>query len=371
MFRKLDTELKSSLEAALDTCTTSGLYNIGFLLSLGSENPIYKEFQSKISLSEKEGEDIKEVIDDKEITNILPSTSIPKNAKINVRLIGNWTTCKILSDLWNKMSKGDNTWNNITLDPDISNPDYYVVINSPPRNEVINAKRTILFRMEPNMEKNPQMWGFWANPDPKYFAKVCFHTDEYNNIEWHLGKTYQELKNMKSFDKTHNLISTVLSDKYKDPGHKKRIDFVKFLDEKDCEIHVYGTNKDYKNYKGSLPYHKKDDAMFPYKYSFNCENNSIENYFTEKLVDGILAGCLVFYSGHPSVKNYIDDKAFVYLELEDFEKDYQTIQKAIKEDWWSQRLPHIMKARNKILDELQFFPRLEKIINNLNTNKNQ
>jgi ribosomal protein L23 len=38
------------------------------------------------------------------------------------------------------------------------------------------------------------------------------------------------------------------------------------------------------------------------------------------------------------------------------------IKKAIEEDWWSQRISYIKEAKQKILNELQFFPRLEKII---------
>ena len=185
-------------------------------------------------------------------------------------------------------------------------------------------------------------------------------------MEWHLSKTYTELSLMKT-EKKYNILSTVLSDKYNDPGHVKRIDFIKFL-EKKMHIDVYGNNRwNYKNYKGELPYHCKDDAIFPYKYIFNCENQEIKNYFTEKLIDGILGECLVFYSGCFNVKQYIDEKAFVYLDLVDFEHDYCIIEKAIKEDWYSQRLPHILEAKKKILNELQFFPRLEKIIKNLNS----
>ena len=53
----------------------------------------------------------------------------------------------------------------------------------------------------------------------------------------------------------------------------------------------------------------------------------------------------------------------MWLELSDFEQDYQTIKKAIEEKWWEQRLEHIRNAKNKILEELSFFPTLEKIIN--------
>jgi hypothetical protein len=52
--------------------------------------------------------------------------------------------------------------------------------------------------------------------------------------------------------------------------------------------------------------------------------------------------------------------------LANFEKDYQTIQNAIKGNLWEERLPYIRQAKQKILNETQFFPRLEKIINGQN-----
>ena len=179
------------------------------------------------------------------------------------------------------MSKGNYSWNNINIVWE-GEVDYYVVINMAPTNVKIDKKRTILFRMEPNMKVHRDIWGEWADPVNSDFLKVCRHEEgEYNNNEWHLSKTYSELKNMK-IEKKYNMLSTVLSGKYKDPGHVKRVDFVKFL-EKKMEVDVYGENRwNYKNYKGSLPRYCKDDGIFPYKYTFNVENHSIKNYYSEK-----------------------------------------------------------------------------------------
>jgi hypothetical protein len=155
----------------------------------------------------------------------------------------------------------------------------------------------------------------------------------------------------------------VLSDKYRDLGHVKRIDFVKFLETKGLRVDVFGGNKFmWQNYKGSLPYHAKDDAMFPYKYVFNVENHEIRNYYTEKFIDGILAECLVFYNGCINIGDFFDTRAFVWLELVDFEHDYAIVKQAIEENWWEQRLPYIQAAKRKILNEMQFFPRLERIL---------
>lgn len=284
-------------------------------------------------------------------------------SKITVKLLCNWCPSKTLVDIWSKMSKGDYTWNNIRITWD-DPADYYVIINSPKAEDRFDTKKTIVFQMEPDMKDDP-VWGVWGDPKKENFLKVFTHKEEYNNCEWHLSKTYSELSTYRVVKNPdlNSVISTVLSKKYKDVGHCKRIDFVKFLEKKGQTVHVFGDNsRDYVNYKGTLPYHCKDNAIFPYKYTFNAENRDKKNYLTEKLFDGILGECLVFYCGCYNAKEFIDSRAFVQLDLEDFEKDYMTIKRAITEDWHSQRLPHIREAKRKILNELQFFPRLERLL---------
>lgn len=292
----------------------------------------------------------------------------PISKKIRILLTCNWSDSKSICDLWNRMSKNnDYSWDKIQIvweEP----CDYYCIINKPfDDNLKYIPEKTIVFRMEPNMETNTFIWGdFWSKPNEQDFKFVGFHEKHFNNNEWHLSKNYSQLSSepiIKNNDLSFTL-STILSSKYTDPGHIKRIDFMKFFENKGClDVHVYGQNKFlWKNYKGSLPPHKKDDSLFPYKYSFNVENFSIKNYYTEKLIDGILSETLVFYSGCSNIKDYIDERAFVYLELKNFENDYEIIKSAIMNDLWSERIEYIREAKKKILNELQFFPRLEKIV---------
>ena len=295
------------------------------------------------------------------------SSDILPDKKIRVLLLCNWCSSKELCDIWNKMSKGNYSWNNIKIvweEP----CDYYCVINQPPSNIRIDTEKTIFFKMEPHMNKNSHLWNKdWMNIPSNDFKFFGDHDVHFNNNEWHLSKTYTELKNQEIIkeEQLSTILTTILSDKYNDPGHIKRVDFIKFLESKnDIQVDVFGGNRFmWNNYKGSLPYHQKDQSILPYKYSFNVENFEIKNYYTEKLIDGILGETLVFYHGCPNIKDLIDERAYVWLELSNFEKDYEIIKKAIKEDLWSQRINFIREAKQKILDELQFFPRIEKIIN--------
>jgi len=338
----------NNFKEAINYCVDKHFFSIAFLIS-------------KISNCNEHSETILN-----NLPNIPPYFLENVNKKIRILLCCSWTSSENICKTWRKMSMNNNCcWNDIHI---VSQEpaDYYCVINRPPPQlSNIDKKKTILFRMEPYMENDERQWGDWSKPNISDFLFVGSHNLHLNNMEWHLAKTYNELMNeeIEKDISLNNVLTTILSDKYSDKGHIKRIDFVKFLEKKGINVHVFGGNKFlWKNYKGSLPYHKKDDSLFPYKYSFNCENHSIKNYCTEKLIDGILAETLVFYSGCFNIKDYIDEKAFIYLELSNFENDYNIIKKAIEEDWYSQRLPYIKEAKKKILNELQFFPRLEHIL---------
>lgn len=338
---------ENNIEKALNQCFSLNLNNLGSLIGKVAE------FNNNILSNESK--------------QIIKKNKTQPN-KIRVLLACNWSDSKSICDLWNRMSKkNDYSWDKIQIvweEP----CDYYCIINKPfDDNLKYIPEKTIIFRMEPKMETNTFLWGdFWSKPNEKDFKFVGYHEKHFNNNEWHLSKNYSQLSS-EPIIKDNNLsftLSTILSSKYIDPGHIKRIDFMKFFENKGClDVHVYGQNKFlWKNYKGSLPPHKKDDSLFPYKYAFNVENFSIKNYYTEKLIDGILSETLVFYSGCYNIKDFIDERAFVYLELSNFENDYEIIKSAIMNDLWSERIGYIREAKKKILNELQFFPRLEKIV---------
>ena len=332
---------------AMEECFNNRHYNFGFIIGGMYNNhdrskcPVFNSIYNKLSDS--------------------------VNGHMRLKLVCNWCDSPDIRNWWNKMSKGDYKWNKIQLV--LEEPiDYFVVINKPfDMNMYIDKSRTILFHMEPNMKQNKHIWGEWADPSPESLYYCGTHDKTFNNNEWNISKTYNQLstetiiKN-KDFD---NTISSVLSEKYNDIGHITRIDFAKFLEQNNVQIDVFGSNHfNWKNYKGSLPYHQKDNAMLPYKYVFNVENQPIKNYYTEKIIDGILAECLVFYYGCPNISEYIDERSYVQLDMNDFSKSLQIIQDAMAGNLWEERLPYILKSKYNILNKSQFFPRIEEILTN-------
>ena len=146
-----------------------------------------------------------------------------------IKLLCNWTTSEDLCKTWNKMSKGNYTWENLQITWENDNIDYWVIINRPLTEEKFDPKRTVIFHMEPYIARDVHLWGGWSQPNKSLYYKVCDHETEHNNVEWHLSKTYQQLMFEKIEKNGKNkVISTILSPKYADPGQKKRIDFVRF-----------------------------------------------------------------------------------------------------------------------------------------------
>ena len=150
-----------------------------------------------------------------------------------VALLCNWLAPGQLEELWSKMLPSDSR---IVLDSE--NPDYWVIINKPPPLSVYDPSKTIVFQMEPFMTS--EQWGEWATPDPDKFLRVFTHQTDHNNIEWHLSQDHASLSQDVMVQKMDR-VSAVLSDKYSDPGHIKRVDFVKYI-ENDIPVDVFGNN---------------------------------------------------------------------------------------------------------------------------------
>jgi GR25 family glycosyltransferase involved in LPS biosynthesis len=289
---------------------------------------------------------------------------------IRVKMLCNWCSSEDLCKEWLKMSKGSYKWNDIEITWSDDNIDYYVIINKPPPGAKYVREKTIIFHMEPWCDSPHQNWGVktwgeWAKPDPTKFLQVRTHDKFLNPGFWQMNLTYSQLKQMdmlKSADKS-KIVSSICSSKYFDPGHKKRIDFLKFVEAKgSVKLHIYNEDNQhgFKSYQGTArPSVDKEKGLVPYKYYFMCENNVEANFITEKLWEPILCEALCFYWGCPNVAEHVDPMAYVQLNMDDFEASYNIMNAAIETNLWQERLPYIKKAKKRILDEQGFFPMLE------------
>jgi hypothetical protein len=361
--------LEEQMTIAFNDKTCVGFNTSGFFKN---KIDIY-DLKSSPYFGENDGLYIKKEYYEEQIKNnkIIETTK----SNIRVKMLCNWCSSEQLCKEWSNMCEKGFVWKNLELvwTNKREEIDYYVIINSPPKDEYFEPSKTIVFQMEPWVNDSTKNWGVktwgeWAEPDSEKFLAVRSRkTSHHNNAFWQLELTYNELLNLK-VEKT-KIISSICSSKYFDEGHIARIDLLKYIEQKNdpniiIDIYNQDNHHNFKNFKGPVsPYVDKSVGMLPYKYYFMIENNYEENFITEKLWEPILCESLCFYYGCPNVTDYIDSKAFVLLDINDFEKSYQIIKQAIEEDLWSKRIDIIRQEKQRILNELAFFPIIEKIIN--------
>ena len=298
---------------------------------------------------------------------LLSSSPYPiQQAPKTVKIMCNWMSSADLGACWDKMSQGQLTWNSLTfITQDDARADYYVIINRPPYPHIYYApQKTIVFRMEPDTGTNPY-WNNWflSASDFMWFMDL----DRFrNNSEWHLSLSHSDLTHQ-YIPKTHNRLSSVVSSLYVMEGHRLRLDFLKYLEEKhdpDIQLDIYGKTNSFQfhHYRGELPYHQKDNGILPYKYTFIAENCSRPNYLTEKILDAILGETLCFYWGCSNIESFLHPLSYVKLDLHDKEQSFQTVKLCISMHEWECRLPFIRQEKAKILAHYSLFPRVESLI---------
>lgn len=304
-------------------------------------------------------------IHDSKIDHYIDNYPREKYKHIRIKMMCNWCSSEKLCEEWSPMCEYGYVWKNIemTWEDDV---DFYVIINKPPANSFYDPAKTIVFQMEPwvydkNKNWGVKTWGEWS--EPVNFYKVFGRkTGDVNNITWQLELPLSELS--KSFEKKSDVISSICSPKYFDEGHIHRVDFLHYLEKSGVALDIYTEDNvhKFKSYRGKLPMSEKSRGIVPYKYYFMIENNYEEDYITEKLWEPILCESLVFYYGCPNVEKHVNPLAYVLLDMNDFGKSLKIVKRAIKEDWWSQRIEAIRKEKHRLLNEMAFFPRLKNIL---------
>src|SRR5260221_1588294 len=271
--------------------------------------------------------------------------------RTRIKLIGDYAPPEQLCREWGPMSKGQLRWNDIEIVPDDCDIDFYVIVNRPWPGEYYDPARTIVFQLEPWCAEPHQTWGVktwgeWSTPDPARFLQVRAHRTHLNPCIWHLKSTYEQLRTS-TYPKTR-VLASVCGGKYFDPGHIRRVDFLKFLERKNDDVvrvDVYARDNPlgFTSWVGPLPDDDKQAALVPYKYFFAAENNAEHNFITEKLWEPLLTETLCFYWGCPNAADWVYRRAFIAVDLDSFEQALETMKKAILANEWENRLDVIRR----------------------------
>jgi hypothetical protein len=138
-------------------------------------------------------------------------------------------------------------------------------------------------------------------------------------------------------------VSTVCSSKSQGHTlHNRRYEFTVSLKERFPELDIYG--------HGIRYLEEKADALDKYRYHVAIENFSGRHHWTEKLADAFLGCCLPFYYGCPDVFDYFPEESLVRIDMASVEATADMLRKAIRDNYFKKRLPHILKARQLVLE---------------------
>ncbi len=238
---------------------------------------------------------------------------------------------------------GKAEWKNLTF-TDKAPFDVAVVLTSPSGNHLpYNRNDSITIYTEPPQSEHHRNT---TNNISSIYLPLSF---------WIKEPTYETIL-FRSYEK-QKLLSTVTSDLGWLEGHQRRSIFIHYLDRIIEEgFDIYGKSYNGKflhlleNYRGELKY--KFEGLLPYCYHFTCENSFLENYFTEKIVDPILAESLCFYDGCTNIETFIDDRSFIRIDISQPEVAAETICRAIQDNEYSKRFNYIKDQKKRLLTTL-------------------
>jgi hypothetical protein len=171
---------------------------------------------------------------------------------------------------------------------------------------------------------------------------------------------YKDLKAIQPPNKT-KMLSTMCSER---KGfitlHSFRVAFTARLQKDLPETDVFG--------HGVRPVSDKAEILDPYLYHIAVENHVYPHHMTEKLPDAFLGYTLPFYHGCPNADEYFPSESFIPIDCNNYAKTLDIIKSTIKNNEYKDRLPYIIEARRRVLEEHNLFAVLERYISHVSHN---
>ncbi len=181
---------------------------------------------------------------------------------------------------------------------------------------------------------------------------VIYH---HPGLIWHYGLpfgegefiTWDQMAATPPPEKTKTL-STVCSQRTgKTTLHSARVDFTWRLKIDLPELDIFG--------HGVNPMTDKAEALDPYRFHITVENHVYDHHLTEKLPDAFLGYTLPFFHGASNAGDYFPKESFIPIDINDYERSRDIIQSHLANNEYQDRLPYIIEARRRVLEEQNIF----------------
>ncbi|MBR7117931.1 MAG: hypothetical protein IKC84_00975 [Helicobacteraceae bacterium] len=297
-----------------------------------------------------------------------------------------------------KIKIGDYTLEFVSFDSNdnegggrIADCDYIVVVNKSLKNMRVKTKRVFALQQEPYIRESKKysipFKNEWAIIDDYYlFCDVVFaFNDELfkdKNLIEESPKTF--VKNNTTFIKHHPALyfcfgnvpfdtlckmpppkktkemSCIASfDKKAFYGHLDRIKFVTALKKSNI-----GKRIDFFGNKTEFELQEKKDGILPYKYTIAIENNSQNDYVSEKIMDSYLGYSIPIYFGASNVDEYFPKNSFIKIDIYNLQDSLNLIENILDSNFYETNFDALLEARKKVLYDYSMLYSLSKNIIN-------
>ena len=281
--------------------------------------------------------------------------------RIRIKFLGNYSV-----RVWQRQFPGDiPAWGRCEylFDTDAREYDWLVVFNDFPgnhREEQLSCPRqhTLLVTSEPSSIKTygrtyTAQFGFVLTSQAEWALPHAHRIYSQPALQWFYGRgserlrTYDQMVAEPPLDK-HKILSTVCSAKrQRHTLHDKRYRFTQALKARIPGMDIYG--------HGVREIDDKAEAIDDYRYHVAIENFIGIHHWTEKLSDVFLGAALPFYCGCPNAVDYFPEESFIPIDIRHVEGAHETIERAIRDREYEKRLPFILEARRRVLEQYNLF----------------
>ncbi|WP_244629510.1 glycosyltransferase family 10 domain-containing protein [Martelella limonii] len=159
------------------------------------------------------------------------------------------------------------------------------------------------------------------------------------------------------FPEKTQTIATVCSDKRQSHTlHRLRYDFTEYAAKHIPELEVFGHGRRHMD--------DKAEAIDRFRYHLAIENHVAPHHITEKLSDPFLGLSLPFYFGAPNVYDYFPKDSVIAIDIRKPAEAVAIMKSAIAANAYEQRLPAILEARRRVIEDYNLFSLIAGIVAN-------
>lgn len=202
-------------------------------------------------------------------------------------------------------------------------------------------KRKIAWQLEPRSIL-PDLYSFdidWSrfdyilSSDRQFIKDIKIKVPKVIPLWYPVGGTWIEESDRKIYNKTKNL-SIIASEKRYARGHQMRHDIIeKFKSQFDT---ISG--------RGYNPIDYKLEALSSYRFSVIIENDRIDDYFSEKLIDCLLTGTIPIYFGTNRIGNYFDTNGMLLIDNAD---SFENVIPYLTEEYYDSKWEYVVENFNR------------------------